>query len=63
MNLNKAISWKILIPLGIVWMYVSGYIYNSTSNVFIGCLGFIGVVILVYGIGDLIRSITKKFKK
>jgi len=44
-------------------MYVSGYIYNSTSNVFIGCLGFIGVVILVYGIGDLIRSITKKFKK
>lgn len=52
MKLNQALSWKFLIPIGIIfWIVLYGGIFQ-----------IIGVLMTIFGIIDLVRSIIRKNK-
>ena len=53
MNLNQTLSWKITIPLGIIWLLIFGG----------GMLALIGTFCLLMGIIDFGRWLIKKIKK
>jgi len=52
MNLNKTLSWKILLPIGVL-LLVIGYQ---------GAMGLIGLIMTIMGIIDLVRQHRKKKK-
>ena len=52
MNLNKSISWKITLPVGIV-LFIIGYG---------GAIGFLGLILGALGIVGLITDLVKRNK-
>ena len=52
MNWNKSLSWKMTLPLGVI-LYIIGYG---------GAIGFLGFIIGVLGVVDLIRFFVNKNK-
>jgi len=52
MNLNKTLSWKILLPIGVLFLII-GYQ---------GAIGLLGLIMTIMGIIDLVRQFKKKRK-
>ncbi len=52
MNFNKTLSWKILLPIGVL-LLVIGYQ---------GAIGLLGLIMTMMGIIDLVRQYRKKKK-
>lgn len=53
MNFKKSLSWKFLLPIGILVYFI---FYG-------GALQVIGTLMVIFGIIDLIRFLVKKYKK
>lgn len=60
MNFNKILSFKILIPLGII-LYLIKLI--DINNIILDIIGLIGFIFFIMGIIDLIRKERKRIKK
>ncbi len=60
MNFKQKLSWKILLPIGIIlWILFS----LETEGVLGDAISFIGFIMTVMGIIDLIRVLIKKKRK
>jgi hypothetical protein len=53
MNLNKSISWKVVLPVGIIL----AVIFHG------GAVGFVGDILVIFGLIDLFRQIFKRKTK
>ena len=50
MDLNKSVSWKVALPIGIVL----AFLFRG------GIIGLVGDIMVIFGIIDLFRQIFKK---
>lgn len=53
MDLNKSLSWRITLPLGIILFFIG---YG-------GIIGFLGLIIGALGVVDFISYLIKKYRK
>lgn len=51
--MNKALSWKVLIPFGVIWLAI----FNNSA------LALVGTIALLFGIIDGIRAYLNSRKK
>ena len=55
--MNKALSWKVLLPLGVVAWVVSHYII---TGVVADAIGVLATIILLMGVIDFFRNLFKQ---